>query len=173
MRWMRILLWLFVIVLGIAFGAGLYEHRIVFPRWLAVARDGTVHWNAEAVRLDNSGLQFWAYVTTGPLTLLTLASLWTGWKYTAGWLRLWWVGASTISLVERLFSFAYFIPTMIGLMNAPDTPASVATALRWSELNYFRHTLALAAWLSALQAFSMAHRDGATRSASPNAADQI
>jgi hypothetical protein len=28
------LLWLFVINLGIAFGAGLYEHRIVVSRWI-------------------------------------------------------------------------------------------------------------------------------------------
>lgn len=31
----RILLCLFVINLGIAFGAGLYETRIEFPRWLS------------------------------------------------------------------------------------------------------------------------------------------
>ena len=29
-----ILLWLFVINLGIAFGAGLYESRIAVPQWL-------------------------------------------------------------------------------------------------------------------------------------------
>ena len=29
---------LFVIDLGIAFGAGLYEHRIVVPRWLSFLR---------------------------------------------------------------------------------------------------------------------------------------
>ncbi len=28
------LLWLFVINLGIAFGASLYEHRIVVSRWI-------------------------------------------------------------------------------------------------------------------------------------------
>jgi hypothetical protein len=28
-------LWLFVINLGIALGAGLYEHRIVVARWIA------------------------------------------------------------------------------------------------------------------------------------------
>lgn len=35
MGWIaRTLLWLFVINLGIAFGAGFYEARIVFPQWL-------------------------------------------------------------------------------------------------------------------------------------------
>ena len=33
----RIVLWLFVIDLGIAFGAGLYEGRIVVPQWLSSA----------------------------------------------------------------------------------------------------------------------------------------
>jgi hypothetical protein len=160
---MRVLLWLLVIDLGIAFGAGLYEHRVVFPRWLAVAGDGSVHWNAEAVRSDNSGLQFWAYITTGPLTLLTIANLWAAWRYAAGWFRAWWIAASGVSLVERAFTFAYFIPTMIGLMNAPDTADSVAAATRWSELNYIRHALALAAWLLALQTFSMAGRVAAPR----------
>jgi hypothetical protein len=31
--------------------------------------------NAEAMRQTNTGLRFWAYVTTVPLTLLTLANL--------------------------------------------------------------------------------------------------
>ena len=29
----KVLLWLFVINLGIAFGAGIYEQRVVIPRW--------------------------------------------------------------------------------------------------------------------------------------------
>ena len=163
---MKVLLWLLVMDLGIAFGAGLYEHRIGFSRWLTVATDGSVHWNAEAVRLDNPGLRFWAYITTGPLTILTIANLLIAWRFLTGWLRAWWLAASAVSLVERAITFAYFIPTMIGLMNAPDTAESVATAARWAELNYVRHALALAAWILALQAFSLASRSFASRPAS-------
>jgi hypothetical protein len=47
---------------------------------------------------------------------------------------------------------------MIGLMTAPDTAESVATATRWSDLNNLRHVLVLAAWLLALQTFAMASR---------------
>ena len=36
----KVLLWLFVLNLGIAFGAGLYEARIVIPRWLMSAPEG-------------------------------------------------------------------------------------------------------------------------------------
>jgi hypothetical protein len=70
-----ILLWLFIIDLGIAFGAGLYEHRIVVPNWIRSSDQAEAHWNADAARRDNVGLKFWAFATTGPLTLLTLANL--------------------------------------------------------------------------------------------------
>jgi hypothetical protein len=68
------LLWLFVIFLGITFGAGIYEERIVVSRWLK-SDDSGRHWNATAARQDDTGRRFWAFVTTVPLTLLTLANL--------------------------------------------------------------------------------------------------
>ena len=64
-----IALWLFVINLGIAFGAGVYEHRIVVSRWLSSSLESGVHWNASAARQDDTGRRFWAFVSTVPLTL--------------------------------------------------------------------------------------------------------
>ncbi len=43
----RVLLWLFVINLGIALGAGLYEARIVVPEWID-APGAVPEWNPEA-----------------------------------------------------------------------------------------------------------------------------
>jgi hypothetical protein len=150
---MRILLWLFVIDLGIAFGAGLYEHRIVLSRWLSKVSDSTYHWNAAAARLDDTGRRFWALITTVPLTLLTLASLIAAWK-ASGSVHVWWLGAAVAALADRLFTFSYFIPTMVRLMRAADSPASVAIARQWTNLNYVRHAIVLVAWLAALKAFS-------------------
>jgi Domain of unknown function (DUF1772) len=149
----RILLWLFVMNLGIAFGAGLYEHRIVVPHWLTSSPDGALHWNADAVQQDDTGRRFWAFVTTGPLTLLTLASLIVARK-AADPLRRWWLAAAGLSLLDRVITFAYFIPTMVGLMDAVDSAESVAAAVRWSSFNYLRHVIVLAAWILALKAFS-------------------
>ncbi len=149
MSWAVLVLWLFVMNLGIAFGAGLYEHRIVVSRWLAGG-----HWNAEAARQDDTGRRFWAFVSTGPLTLLTIANIFAGW-HASGDLRLWWLGAAFTELAGRLFTFSFFIPTMIGLMKAEDSPASVARARRWSRMNYLRHAIVLTAWVLALNAFSM------------------
>src|SRR5262245_48540649 len=115
------LLWLLVLNLGVAFGAGLYEHRIVVPDWLRSDEVGR-HWNAAAARHDNTGLRFGAFATTGPLTLLAVANLIAAWT-SSGAVRGWWLGASLLVLIDRAFTFSYFIPTMIGLMNAGDTAA--------------------------------------------------
>ena len=43
MRMNETLLWLFVINLGVAFGAGLYEHRITVPRWITSLPERAPH----------------------------------------------------------------------------------------------------------------------------------
>jgi hypothetical protein len=148
------LLWLFVINLGIAFGAGLYEGRITIANWLISTPDGGVHWNAEAARRDNTGLRFWVFVTTGPLTLLTIANLFGAW-FAAGQLRTWWLAASIAALADRVFTFAYFIPTMVVLLQAVDSVESVAIAQQWATLNQVRHALTLTGWVAALKAFAL------------------
>ncbi|WP_223637937.1 DUF1772 domain-containing protein [Corallococcus sp. EGB] len=146
----EIVLWLFVLNLGVAFGAGLYEHRVSLPRWLDVTG---AHWSAEEARRDDVGRRFWGFVSTGPLTLLTMASLYWATRAT-GPLRPWWLVAALVVLVDRLLTFSYFIPTMIRLMQSPDSMAAVETATRWVRLNHLRHVLMGSAWLAALQALS-------------------
>ncbi len=152
----KIVLWLFVINLGIAFGAGLYESRIVVPQWLSSSPESGYRWNAEAARQANTGLRFWVFVTTVPLTLLTLASLVAPW-WTQDAVRSWWLGAAAVALVDRVMTFAYFIPTMLKLMHNESLPAR---ALQWVNLNYVRHAATLIAWLAALKAFSLMSKHG-------------
>jgi hypothetical protein len=152
-----IVLWLFVMNLGIAFGAGLYEHRIVVSRWISSSGESGVHWNAEVVRQDDTGRRFWAFVTTVPLTLLTLASLFAAWR-ASGAIRGWWLAAGVTALADRVFTFSYFIPTMVGLMGATDSPEAVGIATRWGNLNYLRHAIVLAAWLAALRTFALLYQ---------------
>jgi hypothetical protein len=103
--WKEIVLWLFVINLGVAFGAGLYEARVVIPQWE----------NIPPRAWPNTGLIFWVYVTTVPLTVLTIANLIAAWL-TQGPMRFWYLGAVCIVIVERVATFSYFIPTMVRLM---------------------------------------------------------
>lgn len=148
-------LWLFVLNLGVAFGAGLYEHRIVMPRWLDTSTP-VARWHGDVARRDDVGRRFWGWVTTLPLTLLVVANLVIAWQ-AAGAARAWWLAAGAVALVERVLTFGYFIPVMIRLFGAPDTPATNATATRWASANYLRHALVLAAWLAALRAFALIH----------------
>ena len=152
----KILLWLFVINLGISFGAGLYESRIVVPDWVVQGPEGTSEWDAAAARAANTGLRFWVFISTVPLTLLAIANLVAGWL--AGeTIRKWWVSAALVALVDRGFTFSYFIPTMIRLMqdDSISNADAVATFSQWTALNHVRHLIVFVAWLLALRALSM------------------
>jgi hypothetical protein len=92
LRTATVLLWLFVINLGVAFGAGLYEARIALPRWIVSSAESETHWNAESAREDDTGIRFWAFVTTVPLSLLTLANLIAAWRAPDP-VRQWWLAA--------------------------------------------------------------------------------
>jgi|SRR6187399_2286597 len=144
------LLWLFVINHGIALGAGLYESRMVVSPWLDAVLRG------DDARLVDSGPRFWAFVTTMPLTLLTLASLVAAWQ-TPGARGAWWLGAASVTLVERIMTFSYFIPVMLKLQRGQVPPSAKvrASATRWANLNHLRSVLSLVAWLAALRAFSL------------------
>jgi hypothetical protein len=150
-----IVLALLVVNLGIAFGAGLYESRIAVPQWLSFSSESG-YLNGEAARQANVGLRFWVYVTTVPLTLLTLVSLVVAW-WAPTEVRNWWLAAVLALLVDRVMTFGYFIPTMLTLMDNSTLSASetVAKATQWVNLGYVRHAATLVAWLAALRAFSL------------------
>ncbi|TKT78191.1 DUF1772 domain-containing protein [Aquamicrobium sp. LC103] len=141
-----IILWLFVIFLGISVGAGLYEARIMVPIWRDTPPETWL----------NTGIAFWAFVTTGPLTLLVLAGLYFSWR-SVGPVRPWWLAALVVSVMERIATFAYFIPTMVWLQGQTgDAGAVVASTLEtWTLLNHGRHVLSILAWLLALKALSL------------------
>jgi hypothetical protein len=119
----EVLLWLFVINLGIAFGAGLYEKRIVLPLWFSKSVSTGWQVNTGAMRQTNTGLRFWAYATTVPLKLLAIPNLAMA-LLSNGARHDWWLVAATLSLVARVGTFAFFIPTAIRLMNAESLPGS-------------------------------------------------
>jgi hypothetical protein len=156
MKSARVVLFLFVINLGVAFGAGLYESIIVLPDWLRADANGTLHWNAEAAIADNPGLRFWIFVSTIPLTLLAGTNLWIAWHRCEGVLKNWWMTGAVLSLLDRATTILYFIPIMIGLLGSGDTPEAAASAERWMTLNYMRHLLVFGAWMAAFRTWTMA-----------------
>jgi hypothetical protein len=150
----EISLWLFVLNLGLATGAGLYETRIVLPQWFSRTSDGYLV-NSEAMRATDVGRRFWGMVTTLPLTLLTLANLAAAWQAPEPAHR-WWLAAALLALLERLGTFGFFIPAAIRLERGTDVSPAAASRLVawWLGLNRVRLALNLLAWLAALRALS-------------------
>jgi hypothetical protein len=143
--WTEIVLWLFVVNLGTAFGAGVFESRVIVPQWKSLPPP---QW-------PDTGRRFWAHVTTVPLTLLTIASFFAA-STTEGPGRSWYFAACFIALVERIATFSYFIPTMVRLMRAQSLSTTErATLSRWQLVNYGRHILNLGAFLAGLKALSL------------------
>ena len=150
-------LWLFVVNLGLVFGAGVYEHRIVAPRWLNRWPGEPVRWHAASARSDDVGRRFWVFAATVPFTILTFTSMALAWRAGSA-AEVWWLAAASLAAIERLATAGYFIPVMVRLMRAADTPEVVAAAIRWSRLNVLRHVVVLAAWLASRRAFELAGR---------------
>ena len=150
-----VVLWLFVINLGISFGAGLFESRIVVPQWFDTTPDGGIRWNAEAARQADVGLRFWVYVTTVPLTLLTVASLIMLW-WAPTPIRGWWLAAVVAAMVDRVMTFSYFIPTMLALMrpSSGNDADRTTRAQKWVRRGAMRPAATAVAWLASLKALS-------------------
>src|SRR4051812_49461612 len=98
-----LVLWAFVLNLGIAFGAGFYEARIVVPIWASKIPSGFSE--------IDTGRRFWGFVTTAPLTVLWLASAIIAYR-SSGAVRAPWLLAVALVLIERSLTFGYFIPTI-------------------------------------------------------------
>ena len=110
--------------------------------------------NIQPQTWPNTGLLFWVYVPTIPLTVLTAANLITAWM-DGRTRRQWWLSAAATILLERIATFSYFIPTMIGLTSSALPEAEVkATLSQWLLFNHGRHVLMLSSWLMVLTALS-------------------
>ncbi len=146
--YIEILLWLFVMNIGIAFGAGIYEARIIIPEW--VKSPSTYRW-------PDSGKKFWAFVTTVPLTILCLANLVAAWLFNGVGSDVWLASAIIIAM-ERVFTFTYFIPNVLKIEQGSESirkPQLKRMVTHWMYLNYIRIIMTLIAWILALEAFSL------------------
>ncbi len=157
----QILLWLFVIVLGIAIGGGLYEQLVVMPLWSVAPPDSVIAYHQHNVANPhftlNQGGRFWIYVMP-LLGLLTIATLLSGLK-TRLEHRKWRIAGTILTLIVVVFTFAWFVPNIIKLTGegvmamSPDEVASLTNW--WAGLNWVRAVLFLVGWLAALRALTI------------------
>lgn len=151
----EIVLGLFILNLGTAFGAGLYETKIVIPLWFIQASEG-YRVSTKAMQEIETGRKFWGFVTTGPLTLLTIANLYYALQAQPP-VYGYWLAAALLTLFERIGTFSFFIPTAIRLQRADELSSAKSSRLAsvWIGFNYVRNALTFIAWLLALRAFSL------------------
>jgi hypothetical protein len=152
----EILLLLLIINLGITLGAGLYESRIVVPLWFSKTTKGNYRVNFESMLSIDTGRRFWGFITTIPLTLLTIANIVAAIQ-SLGRAHDWWLAASVIILLERVGTFAFFIPGAIKLQRGKNLSVPKTTRLVswWIRLNYVRNILTLLSWLLTLKTWSL------------------
>lgn len=152
----EMLLALFILNLGVVFGAGLYEAKVILPLWFPKSSHSGYRVDTKAMHETDSGRKFWAFVSTGPLTLLTVANLVLAWQSEQPG-HTWWLAAALITLLERIGTFSFFIPTIIRLQTADRLTSPQVSRLigRWIGVNYIRNALTLLAWGAALMAFSL------------------
>jgi len=132
----QIILWLFVIALGIEIGAGLYETLVVVPVWASAPPESVLayfHHNvANPQFVLNAGGRFWLICT--PLTgLLAIATFLSGLKTAPEHRKCRMIG-SGLTIIVVAATFAWFIP-MIMLLMGEDVvkllDASVTSKTNW------------------------------------------
>jgi hypothetical protein len=150
----HIILGLFVLVLGLNLGAGLYEGRIVVPLWAGGIPETLEEGNPYGRVAVNAGIHFWAYMTSaaGIFALLALA---TGFWAPAPQ-RAWQIVGAFAELVSVAMTLLYFRPTVVRLFMGHGAGLSVgqiaSTVHRWVAWNRVRLVVTVVAWLSALYA---------------------
>jgi hypothetical protein len=147
---------LFIINLGTAFGAGVYEARFIISQWFPKSATSFYSPNPEAMHQFDTGRKFWVFITTIPLTLLTISGLLITRQLNSP-MYVWWFIACLIILLERIMTFSFFIPTVIKLQKPDAMPVAKVTKLvsLWIRLNYVRCSVTLLGWIVALGALSV------------------
>jgi len=153
MNVIEILLFCSIINISIALGAGLYETTIVLPLWFNKSPNNDYYVNSDNMRTINPGRKFWGFVTTVPLTLLTVINLVFAFQSQPPLLN-WWVAATIIILIERVGTLTFFIPRAIKLQKEESlTTENISKLITWwLRLNYVRITLTLVALLVFIKA---------------------
>ncbi len=157
----QIFLWLYIIVLGITIGGGLYEQLVVMPLWSLSPPDSVVSYYQHNVAnpqfAPDQGGRFWIFFF--PLgALLTIATLVSGLK-TRPEHRKWRMVSTILALIITVFTFAWFIPNIITLTGESITKLSGEQIINltnwWVRLNWVRAVLYLAAWIAGIYALTI------------------
>lgn len=156
----RAILWLFVIVMGIGAGAGLYEALTITPLWSASPPESVAEWrdrNAASPLYAVNSTSFWIVVSPAR-ALLAIGVLVTGLRM-RGQQRLWRVIAGAASLLLFALAALWMIPISTDLFTSASAglhPAEVVSRTQvYVSLNYLFQILGLTGFLAGMRALSL------------------
>lgn len=158
-----------IAVTGLHLGAGLYEARVVIPRWARAPTPREVGAALEHSGHIASGRAFWPW-TGLPILLLTAANLPAGLRCRDHRRKAWLALTGMLSLGSAA-TVTYFVPTLGRLRRAQDLPEPTVRALvsRWVWADRLRLLAGTTTWLAALTALTPPEAGEPTRATSKSA----
>ena len=138
---------LFLLIISLSIGGGLYEILVIYPNWKHHVDPLTLRAKLESSGQINAAKRFWPLVSPAQV-LLSIINIVLAWNY-SGQARGYWLGAAIAVFVSRAMSFSYFIPVMIRKIMQPEQiEASHLKAIvrRWVVLSPLRLLPELLAW---------------------------
>jgi hypothetical protein len=156
----RAILWLFVILYGIEIGAGLFEMRVLVPRWAASPPESV--WRLYELNQSypelatDAGGRFWMFST--PLLGLLALVLLIACRRTRGTHRRLLLTSTMLTLIVVAATFVYFVPSIMVFAGSPagvNGPQIAAMANRWVALSWLRFVVYMIGWICALRALTL------------------
>jgi len=153
----RIILGLFVVLLGCDIGAGIYEARIVVPLWAGGVPETLRQGDPFGRVAIDAGVRFWAYITSA-VALAAIVALVASFWAPAAWRR-WQAASAILELATVTSTLFYFRPTLVHLFmkhGAGMTGQEIqARVRRWITFSHVRIAVSLVTWFVALNALRL------------------
>jgi hypothetical protein len=154
-------IWIFVIVLGIEIGAGLYETLVVLPTWTPDPLASYRHSIEFPQYAITAGPRFWMFQTPF-LGLVSLITMITGLR-TNSEHRKWRLIGAGLALLVVAATLTWFVPNLLSLIGEGVTRMSgdqiTSVTSLWVRLNWLRVVVYSAAWLAGLKAMTIRTSD--------------
>ncbi len=152
----RLFIWIFVIVLGIELGAGLYETLVVLPTWTPNPLASYRHSVELPQYAITAGPRFWMFQTPF-LGLVALITIITGLR-TDPEHRKWRMLGAGLALLVVVATLTWFVPNLLSLIGEGVTKMSAdqitSVTNLWVRLNWVRVVMYSAAWLAGMKAMT-------------------
>ncbi|GAA4397815.1 hypothetical protein GCM10023187_07680 [Nibrella viscosa] len=159
-RFLTVILWLFVINMGIELGGGLYEIQVITPIVTYNPPESVIQFfNMQKTHPEQAiqaGRRFWKF-TSQPLGLLAVSVLILGVR-ARGNQRKWLLSSSLLVILLFLVTYLYFVPTLNQLANSRQLGLRdeevISQVTTWMRLNQIRLLVYMLAWLAGLRALT-------------------